>query len=93
MIKKILGLIAFVIITIVAIINVNFDMNNSDISDLNVANMEALAIGEGALPYENMKGRNVVCLSYPLPKTKWECYCPHDGEYSSCTPKDCYFLW
>ena len=46
MLKKLLGLIAILIITVVAIINVRVDMKNNSMSDLSVANVEALAENE-----------------------------------------------
>lgn len=41
--KKILGLIAILIVTVVAVINVNVDLRKSGMSDLSLANVEALA--------------------------------------------------
>ena len=46
MLKKILGLMAILIITVVAVINMSVDMKNnsmSGMSDLSIANVEALA--------------------------------------------------
>ena len=79
--KKILGLIAFVIITVFAVINVNVDMNINGMSDLSLANVKALSIGEGALPYENMKGENQHCAlhlgdGWYTASVKWHCCCP-----------------
>ena len=46
MIKKILGLIAAVIVTVVAIVNVNIDVKKSGLSNLSLANVEVLARNE-----------------------------------------------
>ena len=43
MIKKILGLITLMIITVIAVIKVNVYVNRNELSDLFMANVEALA--------------------------------------------------
>ena len=43
MLKKFLGLIAILIVTVIAVINVNVDLRKSGMSDLSLANVEALA--------------------------------------------------
>ena len=46
-----------------------------------------------ALPYENVKGRNDHCILWWgggwTASVKWVCYCPYDGEFSSCYEKPC----
>jgi len=46
MTKKILGGIAVVVIAATMALNINFSANNTSLSDLSLANVEALAQGE-----------------------------------------------
>ena len=42
--KKILGLLAILIITVVAVVNLNIATNNEVLSELSLANVQALAV-------------------------------------------------
>jgi len=46
MTKKILGGIAVVVIAAIMALNINFSANNTSLSDISLANVEALAQGE-----------------------------------------------
>ena len=94
MFKKLLGLIVSVIVIVFAIGHLSIDLNRGVLSDLSLANVEALAGGEDALPYENMVGENRHCAlhlggGWYTASVEWYCYCPHNGVYSSCYPKPC----
>ena len=49
--KKILGLIVTAVVTIIAVVNINIAINNNVLSDLSLANVEALANWEFHIPF------------------------------------------
>lgn len=67
--KKIVGGIAIIVIVAIAAFNVNFDNSENGISNISLANMEALANDEGVHSNERI----------------WERYYRSDGSGYNCT--------
>ena len=65
--KKILGLIATSMITVVAVFNVNVNFNEGLLSDVSLANIEALADAEIIVEELCLMGPNDFCEYPPFP--------------------------
>ena len=101
MLKKILGLIAILIITVVAVINVSVDMKNngmSGMSDLSIANVEALAIQEASNSIVCYSAYRITLNDPDVKESLWvittcngcdevNCYEYDNGCKGNCTPK------
>ena len=87
MIKKILGFLAAVIVAVAAIVHVNIVSNREVLSDLLLANVEALANRED--PTGDCKWHKEKC-----PASCWYCsgtereVCLNDGDGNSCSCGD-----
>jgi hypothetical protein len=84
------------VLAIVAVSTINSTLSNGKIntlSDLQLANVEALASGE-ALPYESIGCNTVSCDADPnpnrvTPSVRRTCYVLNNGQYSSCREVPC----
>lgn len=92
--KKIIGGIAVLAVTAVAVWNVNLSSNEkSNLSSISLANVEALAqvVPESQLPKKNKySSTDLACFDSkgnPTGKRSRSCFTP--GNSDSCTPQSC----
>jgi hypothetical protein len=90
--KKILGAIALLAIVLVITININLNNQGNGLSDMALANVEALA-GE-ALPYESIGCQTAPCKlelggGWFTGSVKKDCIVLDNGQYSSCSSVPC----
>jgi hypothetical protein len=82
-------------IGVLAAVNVTLGNGKKNVlNDLQLANVEALAEKEDALPYESMGCKTESCDADPspnrvTPSVKRTCYVLNKGQYSSCTEVPC----
>jgi hypothetical protein len=84
--KKILGLMAIIVIAAVAAVNVSISSETSDLSLSGLINTEALGSGEttgGTKVYKDSSG------DCRLPCTKTWRSCPSGNDLSTCSASDC----
>ena len=83
--KKLSSVIAVLIIVVVMALNINFSANKSGLSDLVLANVEALAIGEHPLD----EGCKLVDPHFFYDGCYWDKYSCPDGKYRLVGPQTC----
>ena len=88
--KKLLGIIAVVAIVASMAINLNFSAKNNSLSDLSLANIEALAKNEGgdACCYNCWRELNLfevgMTTSHPCTFDYFDTYCPYGFAFWPC---------
>ena len=79
--------------TVVSVKSLSLSSESGNLSDVMLANVEALAQSE-ALPYESIGCKTERCDADPSPNwvtssVKRTCYVLNNGQYSSCTGTPC----
>jgi hypothetical protein len=85
--KIILGGVAAIVIAVMAAVNVSMNSQNENLSDLALANVEALAAGEGTGSGNTGPAEIVDCAGWGTGSRK---ICMCQPNYPSCTETSCF---
>jgi hypothetical protein len=92
--KKDFGIFGIAVVGAAMVFNTNISLSSSTLSDVALANVEALAQKEDAKPYESVTEETQACLlnlggGWFTNSVEIVCVVRGDGVYSSCTPVPC----